>query len=182
MLARAPDAPERLACNLDLKRNYIERWGLARIYTCAMEEALAGPLLHNLGFRPLFPPRDGVPGSMLLDLPGADLTGWVSSLVEASDVPRPAAAALDFARDRREVRIGDRTAALTQLEAEVLAALIDAAPGVVGREAMIETVWRRAFVGSNVVDTVVRTLRKKLGPLRDSIQTVPKAGYRFVPP
>ena len=55
-------------------------------------------------------------------------------------------------------------------------------PYVVGREALIETVWRRAFVGSNVVDTVIRTLRKKLGPMRDCIQTVPKAGYRFIAP
>ena len=54
------------------------------------------------------------------------------------------------------------------------------APAVVRREDLIERIWRRAYVGSNVVDTVVRTLRKKLGPRRDYIQTVPKAGYRYV--
>jgi DNA-binding winged helix-turn-helix (wHTH) protein len=50
----------------------------------------------------------------------------------------------------------------------------------VRREELIERIWRRAHVGSNVVDTVVRTLRKKLGPKRDCIQTVAKAGYRYV--
>ena len=69
---------------------------------------------------------------------------------------------------------------LTPLEAQVLGELIDRAPAVVRREDLIERIWRRAHVGSNVVDTVVRTLRKKLGPRRDCIQTVAKAGYRYV--
>ena len=58
---------------------------------------------------------------------------------------------------------------------------IDRAPAVVGREALIDAVWQRTFVGSNVVDAVVRTLRQKLGPESGRIQTVPKTGYRFVP-
>jgi DNA-binding winged helix-turn-helix (wHTH) protein len=69
---------------------------------------------------------------------------------------------------------------LTPLEAQVLGELIDRAPAVVRREDMIDRIWRRAHVGSNVVDTVVGTLRKKLGPRRDCIQTIPKAGYRYV--
>ena len=76
--------------------------------------------------------------------------------------------------------MGGRAIELTPLEAQVLAELIDRAPAVVRREDLIERIWRRAYVGSNVVDTVVRTLRKKLGPRRDCIQTVPKAGYRYV--
>lgn len=53
---------------------------------------------------------------------------------------------------------------------------------MVGREDLIERVWRRSVVGSNVVDTVIRTLRRKLGSRRDCVQTVPKAGYRYVDP
>jgi DNA-binding winged helix-turn-helix (wHTH) protein len=78
--------------------------------------------------------------------------------------------------------VGGRAIELTPLEAQVLAELIDRAPAVVRREDLIERIWRRGYVGSNVVDTVVRTLRKKLGPRRDCIQTVPKAGYRYVGP
>ena len=94
---------------------------------------------------------------MILDLPGADLIGWVSELVGADDSNLRPPVAFDFVRDRREVRLGGDTITLTRLEAEVLAALIDRAPGVVGREELIESVWRRAFVGSNVVDTVIRS-------------------------
>jgi DNA-binding response OmpR family regulator len=86
---------------------------------------------------------------------------------------------LEFARDRREIVLGGRAIELTPLEAQVLAEL-DRAPAVVPREDLIERIWRRAYVGSNVVDTVVRTLRKKLGPRSDCVQTVPKAGYRYV--
>ena len=73
-----------------------------------------------------------------------------------------------------------RVVELTPLESQVLARLIDRAPAVVGRDEFIEHIWQRTFVGSNVVDTVVRTLRKKLGPQRASIQTIPKAGYRYI--
>ena len=105
---------------------------------------------------------------------------WVSALVDAGARGMAHGDNLDFARDRREIAVEGRAIELTPLEAQVLGELIDRAPAVVRREDLIERIWRRAYVGSNVVDTVVRTLRKKLGPRRDCIQTVPKAGYRYV--
>jgi DNA-binding response OmpR family regulator len=105
---------------------------------------------------------------------------WISALVDAGTRDLAYRDNLEFARDRREIVVGGRAIELTSLEAQVLAELIDHAPAVVRREDLIERIWRRAYVGSNVVDTVVRTLRKKLGPRRDCIQTVPKAGYRYV--
>ena len=105
---------------------------------------------------------------------------WVSALVDAGTEGMARGDHLDFARDRREVAVGGRAIELTPLEAQVLGELIDRAPAVVRREDLIDRIWRRAYVGSNVVDTVVRTLRKKLGPRRNCIQTVPKAGYRYV--
>ena len=107
---------------------------------------------------------------------------WVSTLVDADTQEMGRGNELDFARDRREIVVEGRSIELTPLEAQVLAELIDRAPAVVRREDLIERIWRRAYVGSNVVDTVVRTLRKKLGPRRDCVQTVPKAGYRYVGP
>ena len=83
-------------------------------------------------------------------------------------------------RERREIVVDGAPIELTPLEARVFGDLIDRAPAVVRREDLIERIWRRAYVGSNVVDTVVRTLRKKLGSRRDCIQTVAKAGYRYV--
>ncbi len=168
----------RIACVLDLKRNYIERWAMSRIYCNASNEDTN--LLFRLGFRPLGDPRPNLPGTMVLELPGNDMVEWVSALVDAGPARRSANGELAFARDRREVLLEGRLVELTPLEAQVLARLIDRAPAVVGREEFIEHIWQRTYVGSNVVDTVVRTLRRKLGPQRGRIQTVPKAGYRYV--
>jgi hypothetical protein len=177
MAARADGAypPGRVACILDLKRNYIERWGVARIYCCAFADDR--DLLHRLGFRLLQQP--GMPDTMVLEVPGGDMIEWVSALVDAGPLGM-AQDSLDFARDRREIVVEGRAIQLTPLEAQLLGELIDRAPAVVRREDLIERIWRRAHVGSNVVDTVVRTLRKKLGPRRECIQTVAKSGYRWV--
>jgi hypothetical protein len=179
MSARANGAhpPGRTACILDLKRNYIERWGMARIYCYAFADDR--DLLHRLGFRPLEQARTGLPDTMVLEVPGGDIIGWMSALVDAGPCEMAQGDKLDFARDRREIVVEGRAIELTPLEAQVLGELIDRAPAVVRREDLIERIWRRAHVGSNVVDTVVRTLRKKLGPRRDCIQTVAKAGYRY---
>jgi hypothetical protein len=180
MSARASGAypAGRTACILDLKRNYIERWRMARIYSYAIADDR--DLLHRLGFTPLEQPQPGMPDTMVLEVPGGDMIEWVSALVDASPRRMAHRDNLDFARDRREIVVEGRAVELTPLEAHVLGELIDRAPAVVRREDLIERIWRRAYVGSNVVDTVVRTLRKKLGPRRDCIQTVPKAGYRYV--
>ena len=180
MSARANDAypAGRTACILDLKRNYIERWGMARIYCYAFADDR--DLLHRLGFRPLEQLQTGMPDTMVLEVPGGDMIEWVSALVDAGPRGMAHGDNLDFARDRREIVVEGRAIELTPLEAQVLGELIDRAPAVVRREDLIERIWRRAYVGSNVVDTVVRTLRKKLGPRRDCIQTVAKAGYRYV--
>jgi len=168
------------ACVLDVKRLYLERWNLARVYIAADGDMPQGPFLRRLGFRPLLKPSDGMPGGMALDLPGAGLIGWISTLVGVS--LQIAVDPLRFVRDRRELLIAGRPVALTHLEAGVLAALNDRAPEIVSREQLIDGVWRRAFVGSNVVDAVIRTLRRKLGPESTRIIAVPKAGYRLSAP
>ena len=45
---------------------------------------------------------------------------------------------------------------------------------------MIRDVWGYKYdVGSNVVDTVIKGLRKKLGKKSDLIETVPGFGYKL---
>lgn len=173
------DAPERAACLLDLKRAYFERWDLSRVYTAASAETIESPVYRRIGFRPLTEPHDGLPGSMVLELPSTGLIAWVSALVGVDAAPA-VAPDFDFARDRREVVVDGKLARLTRLEAEVLEMLIAHSPAVVGREEMIAAIWRRAYVGSNVVDTVIRSLRKKLGSEGQRIGTVPKSGYRLI--
>jgi DNA-binding response OmpR family regulator len=53
---------------------------------------------------------------------------------------------------------------------------------VVGRDELLREVWRQQFGGSNVVDAVVRSLRKKLGPYAGAIATITGHGYRFAAP
>ena len=48
------------------------------------------------------------------------------------------------------------------------------------REALIRDVWGHKYdVGSNVVDVVVKNLRKKLGKKSELIETVAGFGYKL---
>lgn len=89
----------------------------------------------------------------------------------------PAACSLD--RSNCELVIEGRRVPLTPLELALLVYL-EARPGrVVRRPELLQDVWQREHVGSNVVDGVMRSLRKKLGEYRSSIETVTGHGYRF---
>jgi DNA-binding response OmpR family regulator len=50
---------------------------------------------------------------------------------------------------------------------------------VVTRDELLKNVWEQSFGGSNVVDAVVKSLRRKLGPLGSTLETVIGHGYRF---
>ena len=58
-------------------------------------------------------------------------------------------------------------------------ALIRASGCVVTRDEMLAEIWNTPYAGSNKVEAVVRSLRKKLGPYASSIETVTAHGYRF---
>jgi DNA-binding response OmpR family regulator len=51
---------------------------------------------------------------------------------------------------------------------------------IVRRTSLLENVWGYGnYSGSNVVDTKIRSLRKKLGDYAQVIETVSGMGYRF---
>jgi DNA-binding response OmpR family regulator len=50
---------------------------------------------------------------------------------------------------------------------------------IVTRDELLEKIWKTPFAGSNKVEAVIRTLRKKLGRFAASIETVTGHGYRF---
>jgi DNA-binding response OmpR family regulator len=84
---------------------------------------------------------------------------------------------LDIAR--RQARVGDRSADLSDREFRLLHHLLLHAGEVVSRERLLAEVWGYDFdPGSNVVDVCVRRLRQKLGP-DAAIETVRHAGYRL---
>ncbi len=103
-------------------------------------------------------------------------TGVDRSLSTPSD-PGPGKCRLDAAN--RELITPDKTSALTPLEFRVMQYLLDAAGRVVTRDELLERIWNSMFSGSNKVDAIVRTLRKKLGCYAPSIETVTGHGYRF---
>jgi DNA-binding response OmpR family regulator len=84
---------------------------------------------------------------------------------------------LDIAR--REARLGQVTAQLSDREFRVLHHLVVHHGEVISRERLLSEVWGYHFdPGSNVVDVCIRRLRKKLGA-DAPIETVRHAGYRL---
>ena len=83
---------------------------------------------------------------------------------------------LDLAR--RQARVGDKLADLSDREFRLLHFLMQHVGQVVSRERLLAEVWGYDFdPGSNVVDVCVRRLRRRLGP-DAPIETVRNAGYR----
>jgi len=68
---------------------------------------------------------------------------------------------------------------LTKLEFEVFRYLYTRKGTAVSRASLVEDVWGWKHTGSNVIEAVMRTLRKKLGDKSESIETIRGLGYRF---
>jgi DNA-binding response OmpR family regulator len=72
---------------------------------------------------------------------------------------------------------------LTPLEFGVFAYLVARPNKAVARYELVEAVWGygKAASTSNVVETVVRSVRQKLGAHRNVLETVRGVGYRYRP-
>lgn len=100
-------------------------------------------------------------------------------------VPRLRVGDLEIDVLNRKVLAGDHELHLTSLEQALLYLLAANAGTILTREQILDALWGTDFViESNVVDRHVRALRAKL---QDDwhkpryIETVPNAGYRFIP-
>ncbi|MEY7981148.1 winged helix-turn-helix domain-containing protein [Streptomyces pilosus] len=85
---------------------------------------------------------------------------------------------------QRTAEVDGRPLDLTYLEFELLAHLV-AHPGRVHtRDQLVGTVWGYGHVGDGrTVDVHIARLRRKLGAEhRDTIRTVRRVGYKYVPP
>ena len=79
----------------------------------------------------------------------------------------------------REVRVDGKTTTLSSREFTLLEVLLRHPGQVLSQTQLLDQVWGYGFEGaSNVVETYVRHLRRKIGA--DRIQTVRRAGYRLV--
>jgi pimeloyl-ACP methyl ester carboxylesterase len=121
-----------------------------------------------------------VDGRVIADIVHSFFAGE-DPLTPASPSPYPTNRAIDCCLDEanRELVLEGRRVPITPLEYGVMLALVRASGRVVTRDEMLGEVWRTSFSGSNIVEAVVRSLRKKLGAFAPSIETVTGHGYRF---
>ena len=97
---------------------------------------------------------------------------------DQTTVLRSTGLVIDPERHRVEV-MGDEVQ-LTATEFRLLSYLASRTGRVQTREILLDEVWGYPYEGyARTVDTHVRRLRKKLGPLKDKIETIRGVGYRF---
>jgi AAA ATPase domain len=167
---------------LDIKRDYLElRPALRRVYVAAADVATMAPALAPLGFAPLPDGAvvvDGVAVTILLnDMGPASVDGWLGDVV-GRELQAAEDGVLDAAR--RRLVLDGRDVDLTRLEFDVLRYLQEREGLAVERGALLRDVWGYDWTGgSNVVEVVVSTLRRKLGERAGALETVRGVGYRL---
>jgi hypothetical protein len=174
--------PAQAACWLDIKRLYMEmRPTLRWVYTGHRDFEQHLDAMRPLGFAPIPELRKTVDGiafhTLLLDMGPGSFDAWLTGVV---------AAELGGADDRlldpgaREVVIDSRRIPLTRNEFGVMSLLHARAGQAVTRDELLDEVWGAAWDGSsNVVEAVVKSLRRKLDDRADCIRTVRGIGYLY---
>jgi hypothetical protein len=171
------------ACWLDVKRIYVANPQLGRMYVLTGKTETYMPILGQLGFRLLPDMRvtldNKVYDSLMLDFGPTSVIGWLAGLVDVRYGSKEPGCRLDI--DARELILDDQRVSLTPLEFGVMHCLSQREGRAVSRVDLLEEVWGYEYDGggSNVVDAVIRSLRKKLGPQAAAIETVTGVGYRF---
>ncbi len=174
------------ACWLDIKRSYMEmRPRLQRVYLTVDDPIPYAAVVSELGFT--LPPElqlereGGVRHGAMLDFGAGSVDGWLASLLAAETGMEIESPVLD--RESRELIVGERRTDLTRLEFNVLSYLMERPGKAVSRNALLNDVWGINYEGgSNVVDTVVAALRKKLGESSKWIKTISGMGYSYRSP
>ena len=82
--------------------------------------------------------------------------------------------------DSHEVHVDDTKINLTALEFRLLRQLVDTRGRVQSRDQLLSDVWEySAEVTTRTVDTHVKRLREKLGPMGKYVHTIRGVGYKF---
>ena len=82
--------------------------------------------------------------------------------------------------DSHEVYVDDSKINLTALEFKLLRRLVDTRGRVQSRDQLLSEVWGYSSdVTTRTVDTHVKRLREKLGPMGKYVQTIRGVGYKF---
>ncbi|MGI6071032.1 MAG: response regulator transcription factor [Blautia sp.] len=82
--------------------------------------------------------------------------------------------------DRHVVTVQGEAVSLTFKEFELLKYMLENPGIVLSRDQILARIWGYEFAGeTRTVDVHIRTLRKKLGPCQDLIETIRGVGYRM---
>ncbi len=82
---------------------------------------------------------------------------------------------------RREVKIKNKEIVLTKTEFNLLLCLVQEKGRVQTREKLLDRVWGYdTEVDTRTIDTHMRRLREKMGPLAERFETIRGVGYRFL--
>jgi two-component system phosphate regulon response regulator PhoB len=86
-------------------------------------------------------------------------------------------------RTRHQVRAADRVIECTATEFRLLTILMERQGRVQARDRLLSDVWGYdSVIDTRTVDTHMRRLRDKLGPIGSYIETVRGFGYRLASP
>jgi hypothetical protein len=180
-IGESPSAVQA-ACFVDLKRKYLElRPNLRRVYLTLHDLTPYAAVLQTLDFQVLssIDSRGDADfySTAMLDFGPSSVDGWLARLV-AGELGVDDRVLLDCAA--RELVLKGGRVSLSKLEFGVMEYLQQHAGEAVSRIALLENVWEQSYAGgSNVVDVIIRALRKKLADKASAIETVQGVGYRL---
>ena len=174
--------PVQAAAWVDIKRTYLElRPQLRRVYLALCDLTPYAPVATQLGFE-VIEELAAVMGestchTALLDFGPGSVDGWICNLV-AAELGVENRGLLDHAG--RELLLDGQRIGLTPLEFGVMALLEGRNGEAISRDELLRQVWGHGHDGgSNVVDAVVRGLRRKCGEHAGILETVRGVGYRL---
>jgi hypothetical protein len=177
----APSAVQA-ACWLDIKRTYLAlRPKLRRVYLTVNDLGAYASAAQTLGFRAIETAVCKLDArtyhTAMLDFGPTSVDGWLARLV-AAELGMEKKELLDL--EGRSLIVDRRRVPLTRLEFAVVHYLHERKEKPVARASLIRDVWGHQYdVGSNVVDVVIKSLRKKLGKHSAVVETVSGYGYRL---
>jgi hypothetical protein len=174
------------ACWLDIKRNYLEmRPQLRKVYLPLNNLQPYAPVACELGFQVLDNTIE-IGGqhyfSAMLDMGPDSVDGWIGSrLLQELDQSAGSSDAPEwFDAGARQICLDNQRVDLTPLEFGTLEMLVENQGCAIARKTLLKEVWGIEYDGaSNVVDTIILSLRKKLQHKSTVIQSVRGTGYRY---
>lgn len=106
-----------------------------------------------------------------------------TSVPEVVDTSNFSVGGLQLNQDQHRIWIHGEEVSMTITEYKLLLYLLQNGENLCSRAELLEKVWELPpNLNTRTVDTHIKRLRQKMGPLADNIETVRGAGYRFTKP